>query len=144
MTWLPVNFQPKQVRAIVYCDYTGRMQATVAAALHLGTELKGSSGDLPAGTLILQGQDAKGRQIFTLGVSYENELIPKAMRGFAGLYGIPAKNLIIKDLTNLGKYSFGFGALLESISGLKKVAGVYNSMLIKRKLKRIKEVAQED
>ncbi|HWJ03197.1 MAG TPA: DUF3189 family protein [Verrucomicrobiae bacterium] len=140
---LPVDFQPRQVKAVVYCDYTGNQQAGVAAALHLGTDPHALLPRFPVGTLVHHGEDAQGRHVFTLGVSYENELLPKIMREFAKLYGIPATDLSIVDLTGIGKIAFGFGALMEYVPGLRGFRNAVNKLLVGTRLPQIVDAVKK-
>ncbi len=139
-----ISFKPRDIRVVVYCDYTGDQQAAFAAAKHLGKDWRKVSFEkVPAGTLRFWGRDSGGSQVFTLGVLYENELIPKIIREFAKLYCIPDDNLILTDLTPLGKVSFGVGALLERLLHLTWLGKIWTSFSAEQRLDRIEQVVEQ-
>ncbi len=129
----PSDIKPLNKKIVIYCDFTGREQALSAAALHLGVP-RGELTDpnLPFGAFAYRGTDRWGSGVYTLGVSYENELMTKIIRGFAVLYSIPKENIVIIDLTRVGKYSFGMSALLN-FAGLTKLAAVWTGFAVKRR-----------
>ncbi|HEX3016104.1 MAG TPA: DUF3189 family protein [Desulfobacteria bacterium] len=127
--------QVKNKRIVVYCDYTGRQQAAAAASMHLGRDIIGRIGRNPkAGNLNFCGTDVHDVEVYTLGVIYENELIPKVMREFAKLYGIPADNLTIVDLIPLGKTVFAIGALFERVALLRHVGEKWTKLMVRNKI----------
>lgn len=137
----PDNIKPRQIRSIIYCDYTGAQQAAVAAGQHL-QKSPGRIPKVPTGTLLDWGEDELGNKVFTLGVSYENELIPKIAREFARLYGIPAANLVLLDLTSLGRVSFGVGAVLDQVPPLERLGKAYTQSLLSEKAGEIRARVQ--
>ncbi len=138
------DLKPRNTKVVVYCDYTGDQQAAFAASKHLGQDRrKASRNKVPAGTLRFWGTDSAGTKVYTLGVLYENELIPKIMREFAKLYGIPDGNLILTDLTPLGKVSFGVGAVLERLVPLTWLGEIWTEFSASQRQDRIEQVVVE-
>jgi rhodanese-related sulfurtransferase len=139
----PIDIKPVKKKIVIYCDYTGRNQAFIAAALHLGiSKDKLVIPRVPIGTINYIGTDNNGTEVYTLGVSYENKLIPKIVRGFADLYCIPKENISIADLTKLGKYSFGLAILLR-FAGLHKLADRWSKLAVKRRKSQLAAVVKD-
>lgn len=126
-----LKVEPKPIRSVIYCDYTGTQQAAQAASRHINKNPRRVP-QVPAGTLLAWGEDSSGSKVFTLGVSYENQLITKFAQEFAKLYGIPSTNLVLHDLTTHGQPSLGVGPDLENIPVLSPMVKVLSQKALKQ------------
>lgn len=133
----PFSLKLAGVRAVIYCDYTGRQQSALAARFHLQHDHKPTSlPRLPVGQITSWGEDQNGVKVFSLGVSYENELLPKIMREFANLFGVPEQDLTIVDLVGKGKVKY---VLAEVTDRLPLLRGL-GSLLEKKQMAAVQQI----
>ncbi|MDA8442312.1 MAG: DUF3189 family protein [Peptococcaceae bacterium] len=140
---VPLDYHNNGARAVIYCDYTGRHQAAVAATLHLNRDFHAmQTPRVKVGEMFHWGDDAEGNQIYSQSVSYENELLPKLMREFAKLYEISEAQLTLVDLVGMAKYAYGIGAVIEAMPGLGRRTENLFTHLNQRNLGQIRDIVE--
>ncbi len=121
---------------IFYYCHSGVHASVVTAGIHLGLlpgDKTASTKEIlalphfddrqgyPAGTPFFIGKDEWGNQVYTLPVGNEKLLVPRTVRRFLDLYGLPRNGVRLVDALKYTTAALKWGGYLSLDLGLKAV-----------------------